>query len=134
MRKGLLVIAVSLILIPGAVNAGKKKGQPKNMRVYAAECSDVIGPLRRLFEERDFFIVDEDVDDDGDIEMELARRGGFGKRSKARGWVELNQGANRCTVIVELHQKNPVSGGWQDMMWKEDKFYASLDEQFPQVE
>ena len=89
------------------------------MRIYAAQCSEVIDPLRELLEDRGIFVVDEDVADDGDIEMELARGGGFGKRSKARGWVELNQGSGRCTVIIELQQKDPVFGGWGDTAWNE---------------
>ena len=133
MRKISSFTIILLITVLGVADAGKKnKGQPKSMRIYAAECSEVLEPLRELIEERDFFVVDEDVMDDGDIEMELIRRTKATKW-KSRGWVALNQGSERCTVMIELEQKNPF-GGWQSIDWNEKKFYAPLDEQFPQIE
>jgi len=128
-----VILSFALILTIGTVADAKgKKGQPKNMRIYAAECADVLEPLREQIEERDFFLVDEDVEDDGDIEMELARRAGATKW-KSRGRAELNQGSGRCTVVIELEQKNPF-GGWQNIDWNEKKFFAPLDAQFTQVE
>ncbi len=133
MRKSFVLATLTIFVFGfGSLAEGGKKSQPKNLRIYAAECSDVVEPLRELIEERDFFVVDEDVEDDGDIEMELVRRTKATKW-KSRGLAELNQGSGRCTVMVTLEQKNPF-GGWKNIDWNEKKFFAPLDEQFPEVE
>ena len=135
MRKAYVVVLISLIIFPVSVDAGgKKKGHPKNVRIYAAKCTEVVGPVLEQLQARDFLVVEEDVTAEGKIEIELAREGGLGKESKARGWVELDQVSDRCTVIVTLQHRHPTTGVWQDIAWKENKFYAPIDEQFPRVE
>jgi hypothetical protein len=133
MKDLLIGIMLTGLILPvaGEVEGGKEKQRPKAMRIYAAQCSDVIGPLRAQLEERGYSLVSEDVADDGGIEMEMTRQVKMSKW-RSRGLVTLDQDSGQCTVTIKLEEKDPIFG-WQSIRWNEKKFYRPLDEKFPEA-